>query len=113
MIANLIELNEFIGFIEESNEKEQVIEKCYFDNSTIGIAFYGSGSAELKLSAGNKKEILLIKKGLAVSFSGNNRVEIEHKISPDEPLQTISVFSLFSNIKKLPPLPRSYGYRSE
>lgn len=82
MITNLIERNEFVVLIEEADEKEQTIEKCYFKDKTIGIAFYGSGSVEFKVSAGNEKEILSNTKGLAVSFGGNNQVEIEQTVSP-------------------------------
>ena len=103
MITNLIELSEFIVLIEESDEPELTFSTCYFEKDTVGIAFYGSGEVEFDVSAYNKSETLLYKKGTAISFSGNNRTKFQHKISNKEPLKSVSIFCLIENIKKLPP----------
>lgn len=102
MITNLIELNEFIVLIEESNETEPTIETCSFEYDTVGIAFYGSGKVEFEISGGGRSEIVLNKRGTAISFIGNNKTKFTHKISPHEPLRSVTIFSLISNIKKLP-----------
>jgi AraC family transcriptional activator of pyochelin receptor len=102
MITNLIELSEFVVLIEESDEQEITFSECYFEKDTVGISFYGSGEVELDVSADDKTETLLNKKGTAISFSGNNRTKFQHTISNKEPLRSISIFCLIENLKKLP-----------
>jgi AraC family transcriptional activator of pyochelin receptor len=102
MITNIIELNEFVVLIEESEKAELTFSTCYFEKDTVGIAFYASGEVELEVSAEDKSEILLNKKGTAISFSGNNKTKFLHKISDKEPLRSVSIFCLVENLKKLP-----------
>jgi AraC family transcriptional activator of pyochelin receptor len=102
MITNIIELNEFVVLIEESEEAELTFSTCYFEKDTVGIAFYASGEVELEVSAEDKSEILLNKKGTAISFSGNNKTKFLHKISDKEPLRSVSIFCLVENLKKRP-----------
>jgi AraC family transcriptional activator of pyochelin receptor len=56
MITNLIELNEFVVLIEESNEQEPTFSTCYFEKDTVGIAFYGSGRVEIEMSVDTKSK---------------------------------------------------------
>jgi len=102
MITNLIELNEFVVLIEESNEQEPTFSTCYFEKDTVGIAFYGSGRVEIEMSVDTKSKTVQNKKGTAISFTGNNRTKFVHKISPNEPLRSVSIFCLAENIRKLP-----------
>lgn len=102
MITNLIELNEFLVLIEESDEAELTFSTCYFEKDTIGIAFYGSGEVEFNVSAGKKSETFINRKGTAISFSGNKQTKFVHKISNKEPLRSVSIFCLLENLKKLP-----------
>jgi AraC family transcriptional activator of pyochelin receptor len=102
MITSIIELSEFVVLIEESEAAELTFSTCYFDKDTVGIAFYASGEVELEVSAEDKSEILLNKKGTAISFSGDNKTKFLHKISDKEPLRSVSIFCLVENLKKLP-----------
>jgi AraC family transcriptional regulator, transcriptional activator of the genes for pyochelin and ferripyochelin receptors len=102
MTTDIIEINSFVVLIEQSNAEKTIIEKCGFAEDVIGFAFYGSGSVELEIIYGNKKRIFHNTSGMAMSFFGNHKVTCAHKISPNKPLQSISVFTKIENLNMLP-----------
>lgn len=102
MTADILDINNFIVLIEQSNDTKTIIEKCDLDDQVIGFSFYGSGNVELSISFGNKVKVINNSTGIATSFYGNKKVEFVHKISHDQPLQSVSIFSTLKNLNKLP-----------
>jgi AraC family transcriptional activator of pyochelin receptor len=102
MTTDIIELNNFIVLIEQSNAEKTIIEKCEIDGDVIGFAFYGSGNVELEITYENKNIVINNTTGIAISFFGNSKVGFAHKISPNKPLQSISVFMKIKNLNTLP-----------
>lgn len=102
MTTDIIEINNFIVLIEQSNAEKTIVEKCELDGEIIGFAFYGSGNVELEISYENNKLIINNTTGIAISFFGNNKVEFAHKIAPNRPLQSITVFTKVKNLNSLP-----------
>lgn len=101
MTSDIIELNNYIVLIEQSNAEKKIIETCELDGDIMGFAFYGSGNVELEITSQNKKKTITNTTGIAISFFGNNKVEFAHKIAPNKPLQSITVFIKLKNIRKL------------
>ena len=102
MITDILEINNFIVLIEQSNDTKTIIERCDLDDQVIGFSFYGSGNVELSINFGDKVNIVNNSSGIATSFYGNKKVEFIHKISPKKPLKSVSVFSTLDNLNKLP-----------
>ncbi len=102
MTTDIIEINNFIVLIEQSNAVKTIIQKCEIDGEALGFAFYGSGNVELEIKYENKTTTVNNTTGLAISFFGNSKVEFAHKISPDKPLQSISIFTKIKNLNALP-----------
>ncbi len=86
MITDIIEVNNFIILIEQSNAKTSIVQKCEIDGDAVGFAFYSSGNVELEIKHQDKTKIVTNTTGIAISFFGNNKVEFCHKIGPDKPL---------------------------
>lgn len=104
MTTDIIEINNFIVLIEQSNAAIPIIERCEIDNGIIGFAFYGSGDVELEITYQQQQKTIHNTAGIAMSFYGNNKVEFAHKISPKRSLQSISVFAKLDKLQELPPL---------
>ncbi len=102
MTTDILEINDFVVLIEQSNCAETSFERCDLDEQVIGISFYGSGDVELSISFGKKTKTVTNSSGMATSFYGNKHVAFMHKISPEKPLQSVSIFSTLNNINKLP-----------
>ena len=102
MTTDIIEINNFVVLIEQSNAAKTIIQKCEIDGEVVGFAFYGSGNVALEIKYDNTTKIVTNTTGIAISFYGNNRVEFSHKISPNKPLQSISVFMKIKNLHTLP-----------
>lgn len=102
MTTDIVELNNFIVLIEQSNTDKTIVQKCEIDGEAVGFAFYSSGNVELEIKHQNQTKIVTNTTGIAISFFGNDRVEFSHKIGPDKPLQSISVFSKLKNLHTLP-----------
>lgn len=103
MTTDIIELNDFIVLIEQSNADKTFIQKCEIDGDAVGFAFYGSGNVELEIKHNQQTKYLTNTTGLAICFFGNQKVEFSHKIEPDKPLQSISIFSKLKNMHLLSP----------
>lgn len=101
MTTDIIELNDFIVLIEQSNAEKTFIQKCEIDGDAVGFAFYGSGNVELEIKHNQQTKYLTNTTGLAICFFGNQKVEFSHKIEPDKPLQSISIFSKLKNMHLL------------
>ncbi|WP_375562060.1 helix-turn-helix domain-containing protein [Bernardetia sp. OM2101] len=101
MTTDIIEINNFIVLIEQSNAENTIIQKCDIEGETLGFAFYSSGNVELEIKHQNQTKIVTNTTGIAISFFGNTRVEFSHKIEPNKPLQSISVFSKLKNLNTL------------
>ena len=102
MTTDIIELNNFIVLIEQSNAEKTFVQKCEIDGDTVGFAFYGSGNVELEIKHNNQTKYLTNTTGLAISFFGNQKVEFAHKIAPNKPLQSISIFTKLKKLHSLP-----------
>lgn len=103
MTTDIIELNDFIVLIEQSNASKTFVQKCEIDGDAVGFAFYGSGNVELEIKHNHQTKYLTNTTGLAICFFGNQKVEFAHKIEPDKPLQSISIFSKLKNMHLLSP----------
>jgi len=102
MTTDIIELNNFIVLIEQSNSEKTIVQRCEIDSDVVGFAFYGSGNVELEIKHENKTRVVTNTTGMAISFFGNNKVEFAHKISPNKPLQSISIFTKLKKLHTLP-----------
>jgi AraC-like DNA-binding protein len=102
MTTDIIELNDFIVLIEQSNTTKTIVQKCEIDGDAVGFAFYGSGNVELEIKHNNQTKYLTNTTGLAICFFGNQKVEFSHKIEPDKPLQSISIFTKLKYLNSLP-----------
>jgi AraC-like DNA-binding protein len=103
MTTDIIEVNDFIVLIEQSNASQMLIQKCEIDSDVVGFAFYGSGNVELEIKHNSQIKYVTNTTGMAISFFGNQKVEFSHKIAPDKPLQSISIFTKIKNLHALPP----------
>jgi AraC-like DNA-binding protein len=92
MTTDIIEINNFIVLIDQSNAEKTIVQKCDIYADAIGFAFYSSGNVELEIKHDNNTKIVQNTSGIAISFFGNNNVEFSHKIEPNKPLQSISIF---------------------
>ena len=102
MTTDIIEINNFIVLIEQSNAEKMIVQKCEIDGEAVGFAFYGSGNVELEIKYENRTKVVTNTTGIAISFFGNSKVEFSHKIAPNIPLQSISVFAKIKNLYTLP-----------
>jgi AraC-like DNA-binding protein len=101
MTTDILEINNFIVLIEQSNAKNEIVQKCDMHADAVGFAFYGSGNVELEIKYEGKTITVNNTTGIAISFFGNSKVEFLHKIEPNKPLQSISVFIELKKIHTL------------
>ncbi|NGM66817.1 helix-turn-helix domain-containing protein [Sphingobacterium sp. SGR-19] len=102
MTTDIVEVNNFIVLIEQSNADQPIVQTCAIDGDAVGFAFYGSGEVKLEIKHQNQTKIVTNTKGIAISFFGNSKVEFSHKIGPNRPLQSVSIFSKLNNLHILP-----------
>ncbi len=102
MITDIVEINNFIVLIEQSNAETTIIQKCEIEGDAVGFAFYSSGNVELEIKHQQQTKIVTNTTGIAISFFGNSKVEFAHKIAPEKPLQSVSIFSKLKNLHTLP-----------
>lgn len=100
MTRDIIELNEFIVLIEESYVQKTVVEYCELNEKAIGIVFYGTGDLRFSISSRNHQKVYESTKNRAISFYGE-QMKFSHTISPDNPLQSITIFITHNNLSKL------------
>lgn len=104
MTRDILEINNFIVLIEQSTAEHTLVEKCGFEDSVLGIAFYGSGEVRLNIRLDDNSHKLHNTKGMAISFYGDAKTQFEHTISPEQPLQCVCIVSTLKNLQKLPKL---------
>ena len=102
MTRDIIEINDFLVIIEQSDEEKTIIDKCGFDEPVIGFSFYGSGNSKLSVNHGDMSHSFDNTKGFAMSFFANEKVEFVHNISLQNPLQCVVIVISLKNLRKLP-----------
>ena len=102
MTRDIIEINDFMVLIEESDAEETIVDQCGFDDQIIGFSFYGTGNVELNVKYEHKKKVFNNTKGFAMSFYADHRVDFVHKISSVQPLQCICIILTLKNLQNLP-----------
>jgi len=102
MTRDFIHINDFVILVEEGDSLTKEVDSCYFDESLVAIAFYGSGNVDLSVKYGDKKADFSYTKGLALSFYADEKVEFEHRVSPDKSLKCIVVATALRNLERLP-----------
>lgn len=102
MTRDIIEINDLMVLIEQSNAEETIVDNCGFDERIIGFSFYGTGNVELNINYGNQKRVFNNTKGMVMSFFANHKVDFVHKISNEQPLQCICIILATKNLEKLP-----------
>lgn len=102
MTTDIIEMNNFIVLIEQSNADKTIVQKCEVDRDIVGFAFYGSGNVSLEIKYEDQAMLISNTTGIAISFFSNSKVEFAHTIAPNKPLQSISVFAKVKNLDSLP-----------
>ena len=102
MTRDIIDINDFIILVEEAKVNEPTTDACFFDESLIAVAFYGSGNVDLTVKYGTKQKEFSHTKGLALSFYANDNVEFIHSVSASKPLECIVIATAAKTIDKLP-----------
>lgn len=102
MTRDIIDINDFTILVETANSQETMVDTCFFDESVIAVAFYGSGNVDLTVKYGNKEKAFNYTKGLTLSFYANERVEFQHTVSKSKPLECIVIATSTSNLDNLP-----------
>ena len=102
MTRDIININDFIILVEEATADEATTDSCFFDESLIAVAFYGSGNVDLTVKYGDKRKEFNYTKGLALSFFADEQVEFIHTVSASKPLECIVIATSASNIDNLP-----------
>ncbi len=101
MKREIIEVNDFAVLIEQAFPNEPGIEICRFPEPSIGFSFYGSGNVELTVHDDRERHTYNNTKGIAISFSANERVEFVHHISNLKPLQCVCILTTPGKLQKL------------
>lgn len=102
MTRDIININDFIILVEEAKTEKITIDSCFFDESIIAVAFYGSGNVDLTVKYGDKQKEFNHTKGLALSFYADENVEFIHTVSASKPLQCLVIATSIGAIEKLP-----------
>lgn len=102
MTRDIIDINDFTILVETGNSDKTVTDSCYFDESVIAVAFYGSGNVDLTVKYGESKKQFNYTKGLALSFYADQEVEFIHTITSNKPLECIVIATSIASIDKLP-----------
>lgn len=89
MTRDIIDINDFTILVETGASEEPTIDSCFFDESVIAVAFYGSGNVDLEVKFGKNQKAFTYTKGLALSFYADEKVEFVHTISASKPLECI------------------------
>ena len=53
--TDIIDINNYIVLVEQSDDKKETTETCLLDDKVIGFSFYGSGDVEVIAKYKNKK----------------------------------------------------------
>lgn len=102
MNREIIDINDCTILLEEASTDNNLIDSCFFDEPVIAIAFYGAGNVGLKVKYDNKTKEFHHTKGMVLSFYADNKVEFEHYVSKEKPLQCLVIATTIRNLDKLP-----------
>jgi len=102
MTRDIVDINDFTVLVETAHANEISHDSCFFDESMIAVAFYGSGNVELSIRYKAQENTFNFTKGLALSFFADEQVEFRHTISPDKPLESLLIATSVKNLDKLP-----------
>jgi len=102
MTRDIIDINDFTILVETGISNKEIVDSCFFEESLIAVAFYGSGNVDLTVKYGSKQKEFNHTKGLALSFYADEKVEFIHTISASKPLECLVIATSLSKIDKLP-----------
>lgn len=102
MTTDILEINNFIVLIEQSDDQKPTVEYCMLDDQVIGFSFYASGDVEIEISFDDQVSKVQNSTGIATAFFGNKNATFKHNISNKTPLRSVSIFSTLNNLNKLP-----------
>jgi AraC family transcriptional activator of pyochelin receptor len=102
MTRDIIDINDFTILVETNESQEPTTDSCFFDESVIAVAFYGSGNVDVTVKYGNKQKILNNTRGMALSFYADKKVQFIHNVSAGKPLECILIATSAAKLDKLP-----------
>ncbi len=102
MNREIIDINDCTILLEEAFTDNNLIDSCFFDEPVIAIAFYGAGDVGLKVKFEGKTKEFHHTKGMVLSFYADSKVEFEHHVSAQKPLQCLVIATTIRNLDKLP-----------
>ena len=102
MNREIIDIHDYTILLEEASTDDQLIDSCFFDEPVIAIAFYGAGDVGLKVKIDGKTKEFHHTKGMVLSFYADQKVEFEHHVSKEKPLQCLVIATTIRNVDQLP-----------
>ncbi len=102
MNREIIDINDCTILLEEASTNNTLIDSCFFGEPVIAIAFYGAGDVSLKVKYDRKTKEFHHTKGMVLSFYTDEKVEFEHHVSAQKPLQCLVITTTIKNLDKLP-----------
>ncbi len=102
MNREIIDINDSTILLEEAATNDTLIDSCFFDEPVIAIAFYGAGDVHLKVKYDGQIKEFHHTKGMVLSFYADEKVEFEHHVSAQKPLQCLVITTTIRNLDKLP-----------
>lgn len=102
MNREIINIDDYTILLEEASTNKTLIDSCVFDEPVIAIAFYGEGNVGLKVKYEEIVKEFSHTKGMVLSFYADEKVEFEHYVSAEKPLQCLVIATTIKNIDKLP-----------
>ncbi|WP_335975042.1 AraC family transcriptional regulator [Gaetbulibacter jejuensis] len=102
MNREIIDINDCTILLEEASTNTTLVDSCFFDEPVIAIAFYGAGDVGLKVKYNEKTKTFHHTKGMVLSFYADEKVEFEHLVSSQKPLQCLVIATSLRNLDKLP-----------
>ena len=102
MTRDIIDINDFTILVETASSEESTFDSCFFDESVIAVAFYGTGNVDLTVKYGKLEKQFNHTSGLALSFYADDQVEFLHTVSASKPLECIVIATATRNLDKLP-----------
>ncbi|MGG5486473.1 helix-turn-helix domain-containing protein [Gaetbulibacter sp. PBL-D1] len=102
MNREIIDINDYTILLEEASTNTTLVDSCFFDEPVIAIAFYGAGDVGLNVKYNEKTKTFHHTKGMVLSFYADEKVEFEHLVSSQKPLQCLVIATSLRNLDKLP-----------
>ncbi len=102
MNREMIDINDCTILLEEASTDKSMVDSCFFDEPVIAIAFYGAGDVGLNVKYDGKVKEFHHTKGMVLSFYADEKVEFEHNVSAEKPLQCLVIATTVRNLDNLP-----------